>query len=166
MWRPEPPFGLHFHSGLSSVAGSDCAEDEPSLAVVLPRVLCVRVRVTIRFSRPDALEVRTHQEATCRSSCSGLTTTPCRHVSHSVSTYAIPLPDVAKLHPGAAFGYPVAGLEFGQQCFCGDKKDITGGTATLVAEDQCTQPCSGLSFLLAARHEAHTDRRGSGSHLR
>ncbi|KAF9220620.1 copper radical oxidase-like protein [Gyrodon lividus] len=43
----------------------------------------------------------------------------------------------------AAFGYPVAGLEYGEQCFCGDITDITSNGGTYVSGSDCNTPCSG-----------------------
>ncbi|KAG1865028.1 copper radical oxidase-like protein [Suillus subalutaceus] len=49
----------------------------------------------------------------------------------------------ACLNQCAAFGYPVAGLEYGVQCFCGDVSDITAVDGTYVSDSQCNMACSG-----------------------
>ncbi|KAF8556655.1 DUF1929-domain-containing protein [Imleria badia] len=49
----------------------------------------------------------------------------------------------ACLNQCAAFGFPVAGLEYGEQCFCGDTSDITTNGGTYVADSQCNIACSG-----------------------
>lgn len=49
----------------------------------------------------------------------------------------------ACLNQCAAFGYPVAGLEYGVQCFCGDVSDITAAGGTYVSDSQCNMACSG-----------------------
>ncbi|KAH7925711.1 copper radical oxidase-like protein [Leucogyrophana mollusca] len=43
----------------------------------------------------------------------------------------------------AAFGYPAAGLEYGQQCFCGDITDVTANGGTFAPETDCNMACSG-----------------------
>ncbi|KIJ67360.1 copper radical oxidase [Hydnomerulius pinastri MD-312] len=49
----------------------------------------------------------------------------------------------ACLNQCAAFGYPAAGLEYGQQCFCGDITDVTNNGDAYVSESDCNMPCSG-----------------------
>lgn len=43
----------------------------------------------------------------------------------------------------AAFGYNAAGMEYGQECYCGDKGDKGANNATFVADAQCNQACPG-----------------------
>lgn len=43
----------------------------------------------------------------------------------------------------ALYGYPAAGLEFGNQCFCGDVSDVTTNSAGPAPETDCNIPCSG-----------------------
>ncbi|RPD57308.1 copper radical oxidase [Lentinus tigrinus ALCF2SS1-7] len=43
----------------------------------------------------------------------------------------------------SAFGYPAAGIEFGQECYCGDVSDLAEHGATLVPESDCNVVCSG-----------------------
>ncbi|KAG8215859.1 copper radical oxidase [Butyriboletus roseoflavus] len=43
----------------------------------------------------------------------------------------------------AAYGYPAAGLEYGNQCFCGDVSDATNGSGGYVADSECNTACSG-----------------------
>ncbi|KAI9462093.1 copper radical oxidase-like protein [Boletus coccyginus] len=43
----------------------------------------------------------------------------------------------------AAYGYPAAGLEYGQQCFCGDISDVMANGGTFVADSDCNTACSG-----------------------
>lgn len=40
------------------------------------------------------------------------------------------------------FGYPAGGMEYGDQCFCGDVGDI-GPDVKMVPDSQCNTPCSG-----------------------
>jgi hypothetical protein len=47
------------------------------------------------------------------------------------------------LNQCAAFGYPVAGLEYGEQCFCGDISDVNTNGGTFVPDSECNMPCSG-----------------------
>lgn len=43
----------------------------------------------------------------------------------------------------AEFGYMAAGLEYGEECYCGDPGDIANAGARFVAESQCNVPCAG-----------------------
>jgi len=47
------------------------------------------------------------------------------------------------LNQCAAFGYSAAGLEWGQQCFCGDITDVTSKNISFVADSQCNMACDG-----------------------
>ncbi|KAJ8597264.1 copper radical oxidase-like protein [Rhizopogon salebrosus TDB-379] len=47
------------------------------------------------------------------------------------------------LNQCAAFGYPAAGLEFGNQCFCGDITDVAANGATYGPDSGCLIPCTG-----------------------
>ncbi|KAH7886764.1 copper radical oxidase-like protein [Phlebopus sp. FC_14] len=47
------------------------------------------------------------------------------------------------LNQCAAFGYPAAGLEYGEQCFCGDIADVEANGGTYVSDSDCNMPCSG-----------------------
>ncbi|KAI6128107.1 copper radical oxidase-like protein [Pisolithus croceorrhizus] len=49
----------------------------------------------------------------------------------------------ACLNQCAAFGYPAAGLEYGEQCFCGDISDVVDNNGTFVSGSECNMPCSG-----------------------
>jgi hypothetical protein len=49
----------------------------------------------------------------------------------------------ACLNQCAAYGYPAAGLEYGEQCFCGDVSDVTTNGGTYVTDSECSTPCSG-----------------------
>ena len=66
----------------------------------------------------------------------------------------------ACLNQCAAYGYPAAGLEYGEQCceylpsssrphlvtlkeVCGDISDVTANGGTYVADSQCNMACSG-----------------------
>lgn len=42
-----------------------------------------------------------------------------------------------------AFGYPAAGMEYGQECYCGDISDIVTKSAGPAPDAQCGTPCSG-----------------------
>ncbi|KAF8264446.1 copper radical oxidase [Lactarius quietus] len=46
----------------------------------------------------------------------------------------------------SAYGYPAAGMEYGQECWCGDVADITNNGGTTAAESDCSMPCSGDSL--------------------
>ncbi|KAF8346392.1 hypothetical protein F5887DRAFT_1073579 [Amanita rubescens] len=48
---------------------------------------------------------------------------------------------VACMNQCAAFGYPVAGVEYGQECYCGDLSDAS--LSTFVPESQCNMACTG-----------------------
>jgi len=43
----------------------------------------------------------------------------------------------------ASYGYPAAGLEYGEQCFCGDIDDVANNGGTTVADSECNIVCSG-----------------------
>ncbi|KAI0631805.1 hypothetical protein C8Q77DRAFT_1219134 [Trametes polyzona] len=43
----------------------------------------------------------------------------------------------------AAFGFPAAGAEFGNQCFCGDITDVQNNSPGFVDPTLCNIPCSG-----------------------
>ncbi|KAF8452229.1 hypothetical protein L210DRAFT_3499268 [Boletus edulis BED1] len=49
----------------------------------------------------------------------------------------------ACLNQCATYGYPAAGLEYGEQCFCGDISDVTSNGGTYVADSECNMACSG-----------------------
>ncbi|KAL0947951.1 hypothetical protein HGRIS_010580 [Hohenbuehelia grisea] len=49
----------------------------------------------------------------------------------------------ACLNQCAAFGYPAAGLEFSDECYCGDVEDVAANGGVLAPEQDCTMPCSG-----------------------
>ncbi|KAI0791235.1 copper radical oxidase [Abortiporus biennis] len=49
----------------------------------------------------------------------------------------------ACLNQCATYGFPAAGLEFGNQCFCGDLSDVTTNSPGLAPETDCNIPCSG-----------------------
>ncbi|KAI0246520.1 copper radical oxidase [Lactifluus subvellereus] len=43
----------------------------------------------------------------------------------------------------SAFGYPAAGMEFGDECWCGDVADITNNGGKTAPETECSMACSG-----------------------
>ncbi|KAI0033597.1 hypothetical protein K488DRAFT_84794 [Vararia minispora EC-137] len=43
----------------------------------------------------------------------------------------------------STFGYPAAGMEFGDECWCGDISDIAANGGTVAPETDCSFPCSG-----------------------
>ncbi|KAI0018314.1 putative glyoxal oxidase [Xylariomycetidae sp. FL0641] len=43
----------------------------------------------------------------------------------------------------AAYGYSAAGMEYGEECFCGDPINIEQSDTTLRPESECNQVCSG-----------------------
>ncbi|KAH7906672.1 copper radical oxidase-like protein [Hygrophoropsis aurantiaca] len=49
----------------------------------------------------------------------------------------------ACLNQCASYGYPAAGLEYGEQCFCGDITDVTNNGGVFAPETDCNMPCSG-----------------------
>ncbi|KAG6332530.1 hypothetical protein ID866_6559 [Astraeus odoratus] len=49
----------------------------------------------------------------------------------------------ACLNQCAAYGYPAAGLEYGEQCFCGDITDVAANNGQFVSDSQCNMACSG-----------------------
>ncbi|KAG6836636.1 hypothetical protein H0H93_005663 [Arthromyces matolae] len=50
---------------------------------------------------------------------------------------------LACLEQCAAFGFPASGVEYGQECYCGDKTDPVNNGAVFGAESECTLPCPG-----------------------
>lgn len=42
-----------------------------------------------------------------------------------------------------SYGYPVGGMEYGRECYCGDPSDVTAAMSTKVAEGDCTAACTG-----------------------
>ncbi|EMD36066.1 hypothetical protein CERSUDRAFT_115979 [Gelatoporia subvermispora B] len=49
----------------------------------------------------------------------------------------------ACLNQCAAFGFPAAGAEFAEQCFCGDPSDVTSTSQGQTTESSCSSACSG-----------------------
>ncbi|KAI8635344.1 hypothetical protein F5Y19DRAFT_8141 [Xylariaceae sp. FL1651] len=47
------------------------------------------------------------------------------------------------LYQCGLFGYAAAGLEYGQECYCGDPMDITAAGSTLQPESSCNIVCAG-----------------------
>jgi hypothetical protein len=45
----------------------------------------------------------------------------------------------------AAFGFSAAGVEWGQECFCGDITDVVSKNGAFVDDSQCNMPCDGDS---------------------
>ncbi|KAF7291128.1 hypothetical protein MIND_01256000 [Mycena indigotica] len=43
----------------------------------------------------------------------------------------------------AAFGYTVGGMEYGQECYCGDLADVQAANVTFAPESDCNLPCPG-----------------------
>ncbi|KIP01604.1 hypothetical protein PHLGIDRAFT_38239 [Phlebiopsis gigantea 11061_1 CR5-6] len=41
------------------------------------------------------------------------------------------------------FGYPAGGMEFGDECWCGDLSDVTNNSPGLAPATDCSAPCSG-----------------------
>ncbi|KAF4622575.1 hypothetical protein D9613_009394 [Agrocybe pediades] len=50
---------------------------------------------------------------------------------------------LACMNQCAAFGYSAAGVEFGQECYCGDTIDVKNNNGVFGAESECTTPCPG-----------------------
>ncbi|KFY89652.1 hypothetical protein V500_05562 [Pseudogymnoascus sp. VKM F-4518 (FW-2643)] len=46
------------------------------------------------------------------------------------------------------YGYNAAGMEYGEECYCGDKSDPAKAGAALVAESDCSTPCPGNAAYL------------------
>ncbi|EKM51419.1 uncharacterized protein PHACADRAFT_263533 [Phanerochaete carnosa HHB-10118-sp] len=49
----------------------------------------------------------------------------------------------ACLNQCGAFGYPAAGMEYGDECWCGDISDVTSNSAGNAPATDCNQACSG-----------------------
>lgn len=47
------------------------------------------------------------------------------------------------LNACAKFGYMAAGLEYGEECYCGDPANMAAAGSTFVDESQCNVPCAG-----------------------
>lgn len=43
----------------------------------------------------------------------------------------------------ASYGYMYAGMEYGEECYCGDASDVTAGGSQKVAESDCSMICPG-----------------------
>ncbi|KAJ6574202.1 copper radical oxidase [Mycena capillaripes] len=43
----------------------------------------------------------------------------------------------------ATFGYTVGGMEFGQECYCGDLSDVEAAGVQLAPDSDCNMPCTG-----------------------
>ncbi|KAF7290351.1 hypothetical protein HMN09_01293100 [Mycena chlorophos] len=43
----------------------------------------------------------------------------------------------------AAFGYTVGGMEYGEECYCGDESDVIAANVTFAPESDCNLPCPG-----------------------
>ncbi|KAL2271185.1 hypothetical protein VTJ83DRAFT_556 [Remersonia thermophila] len=43
----------------------------------------------------------------------------------------------------ASFGYAAAGMEYGDECYCGDPENIAARGATFTPEEDCAVPCAG-----------------------
>ncbi|KAI9745488.1 MAG: hypothetical protein M1818_001022 [Claussenomyces sp. TS43310] len=41
------------------------------------------------------------------------------------------------------YGYMTGGMEYGEECYCGDLSDLEASGSTLQADSECTTPCSG-----------------------
>lgn len=50
---------------------------------------------------------------------------------------------LACINQCAAFGYPAAGVEYGQECYCGDITDVAANGGVFGAESECATPCPG-----------------------
>lgn len=49
----------------------------------------------------------------------------------------------ACLNQCAKFGFPAAGLQYGQECWCGDPADVAANGGTHAPDGDCNMPCSG-----------------------
>ncbi|KAF4584731.1 hypothetical protein EYR38_001962 [Pleurotus pulmonarius] len=56
----------------------------------------------------------------------------------------------ACLNQCAAFGYPAAGMEFGDECYCGDVADEAANGGAPAPAGDCSFPCSGTRSICAA----------------
>ncbi|THH11527.1 hypothetical protein EW145_g572 [Phellinidium pouzarii] len=54
------------------------------------------------------------------------------------------------------FGYPAAGMEFGDECWCGDVTDIAANGGKPASETDCNAPCSGDPIHLCGGSERLT----------
>ncbi|KAJ2932171.1 hypothetical protein H1R20_g4934, partial [Candolleomyces eurysporus] len=50
---------------------------------------------------------------------------------------------IACMEQCAKFGYTAAGLEYGEECYCGDETDVAAENGVFVPESQCNIPCPG-----------------------
>lgn len=50
---------------------------------------------------------------------------------------------VACMNQCAAFGFPAAGVEYGQECYCGDITDVTSNNGVFGADSECQTTCPG-----------------------
>ncbi|KAF8908562.1 copper radical oxidase with WSC domains [Gymnopilus junonius] len=50
---------------------------------------------------------------------------------------------IACMNQCAAFGYPASGVEFGQECYCGDITDVADNDGVFGADSECTMACPG-----------------------
>jgi hypothetical protein len=41
------------------------------------------------------------------------------------------------------FGYPAAGVEYGEECYCGDVNDVLATGPTIRPDAECNMPCAG-----------------------
>ena len=64
-----------------------------------------------------------------------------------VFKYQLILPDTNDaqncLSQCSKFGFPAGGMEYGQECYCGDLSDVTAAGATLKPETDCQTACPG-----------------------
>jgi hypothetical protein len=50
---------------------------------------------------------------------------------------------LACMNQCAAFGYPASGVEFGQECYCGDITDVAANGGVFGEASECATPCPG-----------------------
>ncbi|KAH9946755.1 hypothetical protein B0H21DRAFT_388973 [Amylocystis lapponica] len=62
----------------------------------------------------------------------------------------------ACLNQCALYGYPVAGLEYGDECWCGDKSNVTDNSPGLGTASSCSMSCSGDPYHLCGGPERLT----------
>ncbi|KAI0852681.1 putative glyoxal oxidase [Daldinia vernicosa] len=58
-------------------------------------------------------------------------------------TFLTPMTPEQCLGKCASFGYAAGGLEYGQECYCGDPMDVDASGATIKPESECNIACAG-----------------------
>ncbi|KAK7452115.1 hypothetical protein VKT23_012220 [Stygiomarasmius scandens] len=70
---------------------------------------------------------------------------------------------VSCMNQCAAFGYPVSGTEFGQECYCGDPEDLTSNGSTQRPDSECSAQCPGDPIHLCGGGQRLTTYKWNGT---